>query len=86
MSAQQWLAREMVSGHWLVSNEDTGETVAQVSATSSDGTNARLIAAAPELLEVAKALVDWAEYMGGFESGQWDQARAAIAKAEGRTP
>jgi len=47
--------------------------------------NARLIAAAPELLRALKRIAEvragspWAEGMAGI-------ARAAIAKAEGRTP
>jgi hypothetical protein len=43
--------------------------------------NARLIAAAPELLALIKGLVEWEARMGGFESTLWDDARAAIAKA-----
>lgn len=50
--------------------------------------NARLIAAAPELLEALKEAENWlAEYEDGPDSGLQGllaQARAAIAKAEGR--
>ena len=50
--------------------------------------NARLIAAAPELLEALMELVDEAE-MGGSSRAQWDamrdRARAAITKATGDT-
>jgi hypothetical protein len=48
--------------------------------------NARLIAAAPELLEALKALALLVEAdYGGFDClEQWRQAVAAIAKAEGR--
>lgn len=49
--------------------------------------DARLIAAAPDLLSTLKGLV---EYVGGHDeyadvglAGRCDQARAAIAKAEG---
>lgn len=45
--------------------------------------NARLIAAAPELLAALKALVEWAAFTGGWEAPCWDDARAAIKKAEG---
>lgn len=45
--------------------------------------NARLIAAAPELLEAVYQLVQWADCMGGFEAPQWGRARAALAKAKG---
>ena len=44
--------------------------------------NARLISAAPELLEALEDLCDW-----GTECTQdkWDKARAAIAKARGQS-
>jgi hypothetical protein len=44
--------------------------------------NARLIAAAPDLLEALKGIV--CEYEDSFHDPRLDQARAAIAKAEGR--
>lgn len=44
-------------------------------------TNARLIAAAPELLEALQKLVKWADQMGGWEAPVWEQADKAIAKA-----
>ena len=48
------------------------------------GANARLIAAAPELLAALKAHLPWAEEpVQGW--GAWADAVAAIAKAEGRT-
>ena len=43
--------------------------------------NARLIAAAPELLEALKELTGHINER--FSGGVWDRARAAIAKAEG---
>ena len=47
--------------------------------------NARLIAAAPELLEALEMMLDMSE-MGGFgKSAAEDTARAAIAKARGAT-
>jgi hypothetical protein len=48
-----------------------------------DDANARLIAAAPDLLEALKILATQAESHGA-EGVYWDKARAAIAKAEGR--
>jgi len=49
--------------------------------------NARLIAAAPELLEACKAVVKWAEVFGPITSENIEpfiqQCGAAIAKAEG---
>jgi hypothetical protein len=49
-------------------------------------TNARLIAAAPELLEALRNITECAEAgLDGANMDLWiDQARAAIAKAEGR--
>jgi hypothetical protein len=47
--------------------------------------NARLIAAAPELLAAARALLAiYDEHLGGLGLAGVRQARAAIAKAEGR--
>jgi hypothetical protein len=48
-----------------------------------DDANARLIAAAPDLLEALKTLATQAESHGA-EGIYWDKARAAIDKAEGR--
>ena len=44
--------------------------------------NARLIAAAPELLEALKDIVEWTE-LGDYEESFLAKARAAISKAEG---
>jgi hypothetical protein len=63
--------------HW----SDIGECVAEI----VHGTeNAKLIAAAPEMLEVLKTLCDMADD-GDVACwvAEWDKARAAIAKAEG---
>lgn len=61
-----------------------GKTVARIyhSVQTEDLPNARLIAAAPELLEALKALseADETDYI------VWIRARAAIDKAEGEQP
>ena len=44
--------------------------------------NGRLIAAAPDLLEAAKAIVAGG-YVMDFDSPEWTTLEAAIAKAEG---
>ena len=51
---------------------------------STTKSNARLIAAAPDLLAALKALLAYEdETEGGFMTGDIIKARAAIAKAEG---
>ena len=60
-----------------------GHNVAQVMKGYKSGeADARLISAAPELLEALEDLCDW-----GSECTQdkWDKARAAIAKARGQS-
>jgi hypothetical protein len=51
--------------------------------------NARLIAAAPELLEVLRIYAAYDEYINGVEgdpsTDRLQKAKAAIAKAEGRS-
>jgi hypothetical protein len=49
-----------------------------------DEADARVLAAAPRMLNALEELIAWADYMGGFESPQWEQARAALAKATGK--
>jgi hypothetical protein len=39
-------------------------------------------AASLQMLEVLKDLVNWADYMGGYEAPVWERARAAIREAE----
>lgn len=63
--------------------------VAQPYGVNSDGTdlfaNARLISAAPELLDAAKNFVEWFKCgrIGDRPEAELDAARAAIAKATG---
>lgn len=52
---------------------------------SPNEANARLIAAAPEMLEALKGLVQLVDAHVGEEAENWNrEARAAIAKATGR--
>ena len=63
-----------------------GKTVARIyhSVPAEDLPNARLIAAAPDLLEALKDTLQLLEvYCEDFEEATRKQARAAIAKAEG---
>ena len=54
--------------------------------TSEVEANARLIAAAPDLLEALKEMVNLVELMCPFDGPQQRKARAAIAKATGEQP
>ena len=48
--------------------------------------NARLIAAAPDLLAAARKSLDWlASYPGFGSKAAYDEMRAAVAKAEGKS-
>lgn len=52
-----------------------------------DVSNARLIAAAPDLLGALQRSLNWlSSYPGGGALGCYDQAREAIAKATGEQP
>lgn len=79
------MSTEHTRGPWFASDED-GEvyslsdysSVAIVLMNEEGKANARLIAAAPDLLAALKMCV--------IERSEWlDEARAAIAKAEGRS-
>lgn len=80
-----------------VNGRDLAHVVSHGTATSAETeSNARLIAAAPEMLEALRGLLDQLEaagiYIPGEDSGQWHgaeglsfrKASEAIAKAEGR--
>jgi hypothetical protein len=73
-----------------------GKTVARIyhSVPAEDLPNARLIAAAPELLEALNAMINhYTSLINSGDAGNWDPeeeseviaARAAIAKAQGET-
>lgn len=47
--------------------------------------NARLIAAAPELVEAVEMVLDACEDGGDMDAIDWDQLRNALAKAKGGT-
>ena len=76
----------------VVSTQPNGGIIAEASCWWYDKletapANARLIAAAPELLEGAKMLdisLQWEERRSGTTYNGMDTLRAAIAKAEGR--
>ena len=74
--------------HMDVGGNGRGSDVAFTSAAfGNDETiaNARLIAAAPDLLEALKDMVDLVELMCPFDGPQQRKARAAIARATGES-
>lgn len=85
--------RSIEPNHALICAEDWHDFASVVVRFCGDDTddatglaNARLIAAAPELLEALKELLDEARTnMRGGKGHLIDKARSAIAKAEGRS-
>ncbi len=72
------------SGTWDAWLGKDGVTIAHIQSHKSKElttANARLIAAAPELLEALKGLCEPAD--PATDSRRWEAAKAAIAKAEG---
>ena len=72
----------------MIVDAPTHTCVADIETKTDAEANARLIAAAPELLTKLKALVN--ELASAFEAGSarafvLDEAKKAIAKAEGRS-
>lgn len=78
--------RGIASAGGYFNNQDSAAVYAENEA------NARLISAAPDLLAAARALFDAPHYdhfatrLNDAEMAALDALRAAVAKAEGRTP
>lgn len=75
---------------WLPATEDTDDAVVAITSFVMQGAitsaaNARLIAAAPDLLEACAAIVAWCDKNPPSGDALYciQQARAAIAKATG---
>lgn len=73
--------------------EDGGYTICEVYPPSANSpekvANARLIAAAPELLEALEMLMPQYPSRGmcdEYDRAMWENAEAAIAKATGKSP
>ena len=77
-----WYSRNGSSPHFQgqIASESTGATVA-ISYSDEDGANARLIAAAPELLDALQNLLDACEHWEDQNDPVLSSARAAIVKA-----
>lgn len=68
---------------WQVFHDEGGQTICRMTDTVEIAANARLIAAAPELLAALEGLVsDW-ERVTGRSLPDDHEAKAAIAKARG---
>jgi hypothetical protein len=65
----------------IIFGKDSNDAVAKICIGVSSRQNARLIAAAPELLECLKELISLTDRKHDF----WDKAKAVIAKAEGQS-
>lgn len=68
---------------WHIEREENGAPVCSIPKGGSEP-NARLIAAAPDLLAAIKAMVEhYGDHDDDFSAEARAQARAALAKAEG---
>ena len=70
------------SKNWSVQT-DSGMTIVCGDDTQETEANARLIAAAPEMLAALKDLWGWEDVIAEWDKELHGQMRAAIAKAEG---
>lgn len=71
-------------GHGGITINSDARQIGYASMCREQEANARLIAAAPDLLEALKAFVeDWSELSGKVRGSTLDKIDAAIAKAEG---
>jgi hypothetical protein len=79
-----WVAQLTRSGSWCIDHRSGSyaDAVASCFDAPEAATNALLIAAAPDLLAVARMVVEW-DGPGGTDSPMAVAARAAVAKATG---
>ena len=82
MTAGPWVFVEWYPNEYRITNDGERDRIALIDSNLPDGecrANARLIAAAPELLQALQACI-----ADGFLAGEvLDQASAAIARATG---
>ena len=84
-----WVCQTQANGssirHPVILSDDGAVATAQwCDNTQKTNANARLIAAAPELLEALQAFVKYADDVND-DSPEFDRASAAIAKATGQS-
>ena len=78
-----WTANgsEVNMATWV--HQNNGKRICTMAMSPEDWNNARLIAAAPDLLESLVSLVDWFEQHKPEAAQNLQKARAAIARATG---
>ncbi len=89
-----WTIRDNENGTLGIDATEPDGTPCQPARINGDATdsvygpvtraNARLIAAAPDLLEACKEMATWIEQNGEARQSAWQKGAAAIAKAEAR--
>ena len=79
-----WFSQYDDNGFYKIGSEAVGLNIAfTFGEYDTDEANARLIAAAPDLLKVLEVIVATEHERHGYNPFWTDQARAAIAKAKG---
>ena len=69
----------------FVGNPDTTHSyplfrdIGPCEANDQDWANARLVATSPKLVECLQELLEWREYMGGWEAPCWERAEQLVA-------
>lgn len=82
-----WTIHTGEDGTLYVNQERPLSRIATIAKGRGDAADARLVAAAPELLDICESILAEVEYEGlQLESGRIAKLRAAIAKATGENP
>lgn len=79
-----WIPKPITNAAWEIAGPGRkGYAEGIVCMVTTGEANARLIAAAPELLEALRGCFEHGEYSTPYGKAAWDAARAALAKANG---